>query len=147
MKNVLIVDDNLGFLYWLGETLAGAHYQPWPASNAPEANAMLRSRQFSHLDLLVVNPALRGIQRLVQRLRTSQPNLKVLAVDPVNDKQVQGVDAWRARPNGADNSARTEWLREVERVFGSHKPFSQAKSAQHHKTTPHHKRSNHRRAA
>ena len=117
MKNVLIVDDNLGFLYWLGETLAGAHYQPWPATSALEAAAFMRSRRLTQLDLLIVNPSLRGALQLIARLRRNQPGLKVLAVDPLNDRQVRGVNAWRARPNSGDRSARQEWLREIERMF------------------------------
>ena len=121
MKNVLIVDDNVGFLFWLGEVLAGANYQPWPASSAVDAGKMLKSRRLAHLDLLVVNPSLRGVASLIARLRRTMPTLKVLAVDPLNDKQVRGVNAWHARPNRADVSARQEWLREVGRIFSTQK--------------------------
>ncbi|HEX3742388.1 MAG TPA: hypothetical protein VHW09_00595 [Bryobacteraceae bacterium] len=120
MKNVLIVDNNLGFLYWLGEALAAAKYQPWPACSATDAAAVLRTRRLAQLDLLIVNPSLRGISRFIAKLRRTRPNLKILAVDPVNDRQVHGVNAWHARPSRGDRAARQEWLHEVERVFGSH---------------------------
>ena len=119
MKNVLIVDDNVGFLFWLGEVLAGANYQPWPACSAADATKMLRTKRLAQLDLLVVNPSLRGTAPFIARLRRTRPTVKVLAVDPLNEKQVRGVNAWHARPNRADVSARQEWLREVGRVFGS----------------------------
>ena len=121
MKNVLIVDDNVGFLFWLGEVLANANYQPWPACSAADASKMLRTKRLAQLDLLVVNPSLRGATPLIARLRRTRPTLKVLAVDPLNDKQVRGVNAWHARPNRADVSARQEWLREVGRIFSTQK--------------------------
>jgi DNA-binding response OmpR family regulator len=121
MKNVLIVDDNVGFLFWLGEILAGANYQPWPACSAADASKMLRTRHLAQLDLLVVNPSLRGATAFIARLRRNRPTLKVLAVDPLNDTQVRGVNAWHARPNRADVTARQQWLREVERIFSTQK--------------------------
>jgi len=138
MKNVLIVDDNLGFLYWLGETLAGARYQPWPALSTPEAVAIVRNKTLAQLDLLVVNPSLPGARRLIARLRSGLPDLKVMAVDPVNDRQVHGVDAWRARPESGTKSVRQEWLREIDRVVANRKEASHLKSLNHKR--PHHKR-------
>jgi len=120
MKHILIVDSNLGFLYWLGETLAEANHQPWPACNIAEAGAMLRSRRLPSLDLLIVNPSVEGASRFIHRLRRTRPELKVLAVDPVNEKQVRGVTAWRARPSGDDLSAKHQWLRHIERVISEH---------------------------
>jgi CheY-like chemotaxis protein len=121
MKNVLIVDDNVGFLFWLGEVLAGSNYQPWPACSAADASKMLRSKHLAQLDLLVVNPSLRGATAFIARLRRNRPTLKVLAVDPLNEKQVRGVNAWHARPNRADVTARQQWLREVGRIFSTQK--------------------------
>ena len=121
MKHILIVDTNLGFLYWLGEALAEANYQPWPACNIADAGAMLRSRRLPRLDLLIVNPSVEGASRFIHRLRRRRPELKVLAVGPLNDKQVRGINAWRARPNGDELSARQQWLRHIERVISIHK--------------------------
>jgi hypothetical protein len=44
----------------------------------------------------------------------------VLAVDPRNDRQVRGVNAWHARPQSADPAAKQEWMREIDRLFRSH---------------------------
>jgi CheY-like chemotaxis protein len=121
MKNVLIVDKNLGFLYWLAEALVAAKHQPWPACSVSEAAALLRSRRLTNLDLLILNPSVRGAAQFINRLRRTRPDLKVLAVDPLNDTQVRGANAWRALPNLADLSARQEWLHDIERVFARQK--------------------------
>ncbi|HUB82053.1 MAG TPA: hypothetical protein VMB03_24820 [Bryobacteraceae bacterium] len=121
MKHILIIDSNLGFLFWLGEALAEARHQAWPACNVAEAGAILRSRRLPRLDLLIVNPSVDGALRLVQRLRRARPDLKVLAVDPVNDEQVRGISDWRVRPQSHDRSAKSQWLRHIERVIHVHK--------------------------
>jgi DNA-binding NtrC family response regulator len=115
MKNVLIVDNDLGFVYWLAEVLVGAKYQPWPASNAMDAATIIGRRHLAPLGLLVVNPSLRGVSQLIQRLRRNQPDLKVLAVASHNDK-VPGVNARLERPNPDDVSAKQKWAREVGRI-------------------------------
>ena len=120
MKHILIVDKNLGFLYWLGETLAEANHQPWPASSIAEADAILKARRTQRLDMLIVDPSLKGAPQFINRVRRGHPDLKVLAVDPLNDTQVRGVNAWRARPQTANTSARQQWLRDIGRVFHSH---------------------------
>jgi hypothetical protein len=119
MKNVLIVDSDLGFIFWLAEALVEARHQPWPACSAMDAISMIKSRKLAPLDLLVVNPSLSGAAHLIRDLRRSQPDLKVLAVDPLNDRQVRGVNAWRARPHSGDQPAREKWLREIDRVFNT----------------------------
>jgi hypothetical protein len=120
VKNVLIVDSDLGFIFWLAEVLVEAHYQPWPACSALEAMSLVSRRRLNSLDLLIVNPSLRGASDLMNNLRRTQPDLKVLAVDPLHDRQVRGVNAWRARPNPSDHSAKQKWAREVDRILSVH---------------------------
>jgi hypothetical protein len=120
VKNVLIVDSDVGFIFWLAEVLVEANYQPWPACSALEAVSLVGRRHLAPLDLLIVNPSLRGALHLMSRLRRVQPDLKILAVDPLNDRQVRGVTAWRARPNAGDQSAKQKWAREIERILSVH---------------------------
>jgi len=116
MKNVLIVDSDLGFIFWLAELLVRAKYQPWPSCSTMDAISIVSRRQ-TPLDLLIVNPSLRGASHLIRTLRENQPGLKVLAVDPLNDRQVRGVNAWHSRPHSADPSAKQKWMREIDRVL------------------------------
>jgi len=103
-----------------------ARFSPTPTTSPGlpavlRASKMLRTKRLAQLDLLVVNPSLRGATPLIARLRRTRPTLKVLAVDPLNEKQVRGVNAWHARPNRADVTARQQWLREVGRIFSTQK--------------------------
>jgi hypothetical protein len=120
LKNILIVDSDLGFIFWLAKVLVEARHQPWPACSAMDAVAVVNRRHLAPLDLLVINPSLQGASHLIRDFRRKQPNLKVLAVDPLNDRQVRGVNAWRARPHSADQGAKEKWMQEIDRIFSSH---------------------------
>lgn len=120
MKNVLILDSDIGFIFWLAKLLVEENYQPWPACSVLDANSIMNRRHLAPLDLLVVNPSIHGASHLIDTMRRKQPDLKILAVDPMNDRQVRGVNAWRARPHSADQSAKQKWLRDIHRLLRSH---------------------------
>lgn len=119
MKNILILDSDLGFIFWLARVLVEAKHQPWPACTPLDAVSIVNRKQMAPLDLLVVNPSVHGAQHLIREFRCKQPNLKVLAVDPLNDRQVRGVNGWRAKPHSGDRESREKWLREIDRMFSS----------------------------
>jgi hypothetical protein len=119
MKNVLIVDNDLGFVYWSAQALANMNCQPWPACSAGDATSILFIRHLASLDLLIVNPGLRGAALLITRLRRSQPNLKVLGLGRHNEKDIRGIHAWHPRPGPDDAVAQQNWLREIARLFGT----------------------------
>ena len=79
MKTVLIIDPDLGFVFWLGWVLGDAGWQALPAKGFSEATDLL-SQLHMEIDLLVVNPFLTGATDFVDTSRCSQPNLKVLVV-------------------------------------------------------------------
>ncbi len=120
MKNILIVDSDIGFIFWLAKVLVDGGHQPWPACSTMDAVALVNRRHLAPLDLLVVNPSLLGATHFIRDLRKKQPNLKVLAVDPVNDRQVRGVNAWRVRPQAADQATKEKWMQEIDRIFSRH---------------------------
>jgi hypothetical protein len=120
MKNVLIVDNDLGFVYWCAQALASVNCQPWPACGTGDATSILFIRHLAPLDLLILNPSLRGAPLLISRLRRSQPNLKVMALGARAEKVLRGVTVWQPRPASDDSAAQKAWLQEVERLFGSH---------------------------
>jgi hypothetical protein len=117
MKNVLIVDNDLGFVYWSAQALTGLNCQPWPACSAGDATSILFIRHLAPLDLLIVNPCLRGASLLISRLRRSQPNLKVLGLGVENEKAIRGVHAWHPRPAPDDAVGKSNWLHEIESLF------------------------------
>jgi len=113
IKNILIVDDDLGFLFWLSDVLIGADYQPWPACSVSDAITVVGSKPAVRLDLLIVNPTLPGISKLPAFFRRTQPQLKVMGLGRQDQASLPGVNAWHLRPGPTDDGARKEWVRAI----------------------------------
>ena len=113
MKNILIVDSDLGFIYWLGAVLIAADYQPWPACSPSDAISVMDRKPSVRLDLLIVNASLPGVSKTIAHFRRTQADLKVMALGP-QGKALPGINAWRRKPGLIDDSAKREWVRAVE---------------------------------
>jgi DNA-binding NtrC family response regulator len=121
MKTVLIVDDDLGFVFWLGRLLVDAGCQAVPAKGFSEAQALLDELDLQ-VDLLVVNPSLSGEPAFVDNLRRAQANLKVLAVlgeDLPPNSPPRNADIVARKPVQADSAAGILWVKMVEQALGN----------------------------
>ena len=94
---VLVVDRDLGFLFWLGCVLSEAGHDALPARNVKAASLLLRSLN-SAVELLVVDSGLPGAQRFAAQLRRLNPEIKV-------------IDALAAGSRLGGEISRLEWLR------------------------------------
>ena len=113
VKNVLIVDKDLGFVFWLADVLIRAGYQPWAAFSPAEARALLAERKpLRRLDLLIVRGTLPGVSDLIAHFRETQQHLKVMALGP-EDRALTGVNVWHPVPGRSDDSAKQEWVRAI----------------------------------
>src|SRR5215472_14245187 len=79
MKTVLVVDSDVGFVFWLGQGLDQNRYAVLPAANVPNARTLLDELRIT-ADLVVVNPALPDAANFVEALRGRNPCLKVVLV-------------------------------------------------------------------
>jgi hypothetical protein len=122
MKNILIVENDLGFIFWLGGALVAADYQPWPACGVSDAIDLVGQAAVP-IDLVIVNPTLPAVSELVDVLRRSQPDLKVMALGAQGRTKLPGFDAWHGKPGPAQEPAKQEqeWLAAVKDVFTGHK--------------------------
>src|ERR1700730_7829943 len=100
MKNILIVENDLGFIFWLGGALVSADYQPWPACGVSDAIDLVGKATIP-IDLLIVNPSLPEVSKLMAVLRRSQADLKVMAVGAEAKTKLSGIDAWHRKPGPA----------------------------------------------
>jgi hypothetical protein len=119
VKTILVVDNDLGFLYWLGCTLCAAGYMALPAKNSQSASELL-SRLNVGIQLLVVNSAMRGARTFVEALRRSQRNLKVIALIGGGEERVapfSGADASQHKRSGRGEFSEMEWLETIEGVL------------------------------
>ena len=69
-RTILVVDDDLGFVVWLGQTLVANGYLTVPATSARQATTLLAELQTATIDLAIVNLALPSATTLIDSLRT-----------------------------------------------------------------------------
>jgi len=111
----LIVDDDLGLIFWFGEVFARAGWNIVPALNCRQAVA-LAVMWDSHIDLIVVNPALSGVEEMVQMLsRVHRP--KVVIIRDPNVELGIPFDATIDRPDLSTSFSRAEWAERVRKLL------------------------------
>ena len=116
----LIVDDDLGFVWWLGERFVEAGYCPVPALYPKQAGSLVKELNLK-ITVVVVNPSLPGVQRLMKTLsRTQSPLSKIILIrDPSVPTTVSVPShAIVERPSGLEPTSRHEWLRKLRRILG-----------------------------
>jgi DNA-binding NtrC family response regulator len=115
---VWIVDNDLGFVWWLGEVFTEVGCRTLPALSCEQALALIRSLGVG-IDLLVVNPQLPGVVKMLQSLSRSHPNLKIVAIGKAS--AVLPADfrphASLERPSASDSISRPEWLKKVRKLL------------------------------
>ena len=131
MYTILVLDDSLGFLWWLGQSLGNAGYQVLPAQSPREARAWVTSRRIK-TDVLIVDLALPGAVEFTQSLQAKwHPRVIALADAQGSDHrpaflEVDGI-GWRPAGLVADQKAEDEavrqWLSLVRSVLEGGRTF------------------------
>ena len=94
MKNILIVDNDLGFVFWLCRILDAAGYEAVPATGIPEALAALEELDV-WVDVLMARHSLPGADGFAARLRLSQQGqVKTIALIDQYDEPGESIGAW-----------------------------------------------------
>lgn len=115
---VLIVDQDLGFVCWLGEALAEAGYQSVPALNSQDAVRLAADLNLP-IDLAIVDPGLPGVGEAMKKVRDRYPSLRTIAVRAPGQNAVRAIDATATlrRPSGSTRISRQECLKSVRSVL------------------------------
>ena len=80
MVTILILDDDLGLTFWLGQVLTAPHCETVPARSVSEATALIRQFKLK-IDFLLMNPSLPGAADFKRALRREQRHLRVATLD------------------------------------------------------------------
>lgn len=120
MKTVLILDDDLGFVFWLGHVLDAAAYSTLPAKSVPDA-VLLVTQLGLTVDVLVINLSLAESLDFITALHSSQRDMRVVGVvnDPMEPVNIPGVHAVRLKPSIRNEAAKVEWLQYIQRVLAN----------------------------
>lgn len=113
---VLIVDEDLGFVWWLGQMFSQAGCQVVPALNSGQTDSLARDLNLK-IDVIVVNPELAGVSELIQSLSSARP-LKIVAIrnSDTHVRSAVHAHATLERPSGWGPVSEKEWLGCVRRV-------------------------------
>jgi hypothetical protein len=112
------VDDDLGFVWWLGEVFTDAGCRTLPALSCDHAVSLVKKLNLG-VDLLVVNPQLVGVSRMLQAISHAHPNFKALAIGEAPEELNYAFHplAILKRPSGSDSLSRHEWMKRVRNLL------------------------------
>jgi hypothetical protein len=77
VPTVLILDDDLGFVWWLGEIFTELGYAP----SCPQALSTIEALDLS-VDLAILNPELPGISPMIRAIEHAHPAKIVMIGEP-----------------------------------------------------------------
>ena len=116
-RAILLIDRDLGFLFWLGRVLDRAGYEAFPAKSVADGVNLLRELHLT-VDLLILNCSLRGASRLITTMRRAQKGLKTICLDGENHLAcLSGIDAVCPKPGEIDERSEALWVETVSRVL------------------------------
>lgn len=118
-EHILIIHPDLGFLFWLGETLNMAGYAALPAKGMHEACSLVAELAV-RVDLLFVCPWMTGVDTFVNRFRNRHLGCTVIALCENPDEPLYLMDyadkCW-TKPDRLDAATGMEWLNAIENNF------------------------------
>jgi len=107
---VLIVDEDLGFVWWLGQMFSQAGCQVVPTLNSDQTLAFTRDLNLK-VDIIVVDPELPGISDIIRTLSsTRSPKIVAIRNHDAGSRGTVLADATLERPSGWGPVSEKEWL-------------------------------------
>lgn len=117
MRTVLLVDEDLGFAFWLGRALDGAGYETWPARSVAAAESLLSEVRLG-VDFLVINASLPRARSFATHLGRSRADFRVIAICEESGavQTFFGATAIHTKPKAINAATAFEWVQIVRRV-------------------------------
>jgi ActR/RegA family two-component response regulator len=115
-RAILLIDTDLGFLFWLGRALDRAGYQSFPARDVPNAIALLAELHLT-VGLLILNCSLPGAEDFIADLLRSQSNIKVISLVEYEQTFIPGIDAVCRKPSEISEQSKAELVKFVQSVL------------------------------
>jgi hypothetical protein len=134
MRNpiILVVDSDLGFVFWLGQVFDHAGFSAFPAKSTTCAIELIREHKLS-LDILVINPVIQHAVSFMTGLRQygGYPKI-VFALGQSSEtwSPVPEVDCIKPKPQQFTTAVADEWINLIRTLSGG------ASIEQHLSTVP-----------
>ena len=115
---VWIVDDDLGFVWWLGAIFTEAGCRALPALSCEQALSLIKKLNVG-IDLLVLNPQLPGISGMLQVLSRTHGNFKIVVIGNTSPTLTATIhpQANLERPSFSEPISRPAWLKKVRKLL------------------------------
>src|SRR5208283_422511 len=117
---ILIIDSDLGSVFWLGQLLDATGYESLPAKSLWDAKLLLAELKVT-IDLLIVSASIPGVAAFTESLRSSQGRLKTIGLlgDDEEMPEVEPhMDAWLQKPVLTDGVSKLGYLELVNSLLG-----------------------------
>ena len=113
VKTILIVDRDLGFVFWLGQVLDAAGFVAVPAKGIADAAEIVDLLRLP-VGVLIAPASEQGLSEFVERLRFTSPDLQVIALTSEADTArmlppVSGA-VLKQKPRFRNQATKAEWL-------------------------------------
>ena len=121
---ILLVDSDLGFIFWLGQALDAEGFRAVPALNIPAARELLERHKLS-VDILVIDPSLPDAFLFISELRQSRPPLHIVATTSENwgpFPKFPKFDAIVPKPQRLSVTAVSQWLHVIQSLSLNRNP-------------------------
>ena len=114
----LIIDPDPGFVCWLGQLLSQAGSEVIPALSCREAIRLVAELNLP-IDLAIVDPGLRGVNRAIRTLRKRFPLLRTVVVRTADQDAMPAIDGSTTlkRTFGSVQASRQQWLTSVRGIL------------------------------
>jgi hypothetical protein len=105
-------------VFWLGEIFTELGCHAAPALDCTEAVSITSALNLT-IDLVVVNPRLRGVSKMMKKLSRADRSLKVVVIRDGNVEAISGLPAHAIleRPVGRAAISRERWLNRVRKIL------------------------------
>ncbi len=115
---VLIVDQDVGFVFWLGQIFTELGCQAVPALDCTQAVSITSALNLK-IDLVVVNPRLPGVSKMMKKLSCAGHSLKVVVIREGNVEAISKLPAHAIleRPPGRAAISRQGLLNRVRNIL------------------------------
>jgi hypothetical protein len=118
--NVLIIDSDLGFVFWLGQALYAVGFESLPANNVTEAAGLLDLTRLC-IHVLVARHGTPGVEEFAAELHKAQRgHLRRIAVIEEDECAMSSCwDGLHRKPRVPDEAAKVKFIRLLHGVLAS----------------------------
>lgn len=114
---VLLIDCDLGFVFWLGQGLDKAGYEAFPAKSIPDALRLIAELHLT-VGLVIVNCALPDTAEFLAALRHKQRLTKIIGLVEEAGIPIHPEVDWQCcKPEDLDETSKTELLCQIHCVL------------------------------